>query len=69
MNMNETLSDFDDENKTRLSYDSLHCSNSYDLSMNKDDEDSEMNVNPNEDSQVMQIDLMEKTTIEYESNK
>ena len=32
--------------------------------MNKDDEDGGMNVNPNEDSQVMQIDVMEETVME-----
>ena len=49
----ETLSGFDDENRTRLSYDLLNCFDSHNLNMNKDDEDSGMNVNLNEDSQVM----------------
>ena len=49
----ESLSGFDDENRTRLSYDLLNCFDSHNLNMNKDDEDSGMNVNLNEDSQVM----------------
>ena len=36
--------------------------------MNKDDEDGGMNFNPNKDSQVMQIDVMEKAVMEYESH-
>ena len=49
----ESLSGFDDENRTRLSYDLLNCFDSHNLNMNKDDEDSGMNVNLNDDSQVM----------------
>ena len=53
INSGESLSGFDYENKTRLSYDPLNCFDSHNLNMNKDDEDSGMNVNLNEDSQVM----------------
>ena len=53
INSSESLSGFDYENRTRLSYDPLNCFESHNLNMNKDDEDSGMNVNLNEDSQVM----------------
>ena len=36
--------------------------------MNKDDEDGGMNVNPNKDSRVMQIDVMEKAVMKYGSH-
>ena len=64
INSSESLSGFDYENRTRLSYDPLNCFDSHNLNMNKDDEDGGMNVNPNEDSQVMQIDVMEETVME-----
>ena len=62
------MSGFDDENRTRLSYDPLNCFDSHRLNMNKDDEDGGMNVNPNKDSRVMQIDVMEKAVMVYESH-
>ncbi|KAL6313604.1 hypothetical protein AAG906_006973 [Vitis piasezkii] len=68
INSSESLSDFDDENRTRLSYDPLNCFDSHNMNMNKDDEDGGMNVNPNKDSQVMQIDVMEEVVMEYESH-
>ena len=68
INNSESLSGFDDENSTRLSYDPLNCFDSNYLNMNKDGEDGGMNVNPNKDSQVMQIDVMEKAVMEYESH-
>ena len=46
----------------------LNCFYSHNLNMNKDDEDGGMNFNPNKDSQVMQIDVMEKAVMEYESH-
>ena len=45
----------------------LNCFYSHDLDTYKDVEDSEMNVNLSEDSQVMQIDLMEESIREYET--
>ena len=68
INSSESLSGFDDENRTRLSYDPLNCFDSHNLNMNKDDEDRGMNVNSNKDSQVMQIDVMEEAIMEYESH-
>ena len=64
INSSESLSGFDYENITRLSYDPLNCFDSHNLNMNKDDEDGGINVNPNEDSQVMQIDVMEEAIME-----
>ncbi|KAL6313591.1 hypothetical protein AAG906_006959 [Vitis piasezkii] len=68
INSSESLNDFDDENRTRLSYDPLNWFDSHNMNMNKDDEDGGMNVNPNKDSQVMQIDVMEEVVMEYESH-
>ncbi|RVW54258.1 hypothetical protein CK203_080127 [Vitis vinifera] len=68
INSSESLSGFDDENRTRLSYDPLNCFDSHNLNMNKDDEDGGMNVNPNKDCQVMQIDVMENAAMECESH-
>ncbi|RVW97369.1 hypothetical protein CK203_026318 [Vitis vinifera] len=68
INSGESLSGFDDENRTRLSYDPLNCFDSNYLNMNKDGEDGGMNVNPNKDSQVMQIDVMEKAVMKHESH-
>ena len=49
INNSESLSGFDDENRTRLSYDPLNCFDSHNLNMNKDDEFGGMNVNSNKD--------------------
>ena len=68
INSSESLSGFDDENRIRLSYDPLNCFDSNYLNMNKDGEDGGMNVNPNKDSRVMQIDVMEKAVMVYESH-
>ena len=67
INSSESLSGFDDENRTRLSYEPLNCFDSHNLNINKDDEDGGINVNPNKDSQVMQIDVMENIVMEYGS--
>ena len=64
INSSESLSGFDYENRIRLSYDQLNCFESHNLNMNKDDEDSGMNVNPNVDSQVMQIKVTEEAVME-----
>ena len=64
INSSESLSGFDYENRIRLSYDPLNCFESHNLNMNKDDEDGGMNVNPNVDSQVIQIKVMEEAVME-----
>ena len=60
------MSDFNDENRISMSCDPLNYFDSHDLDTYKDVEDGEMNVNFSEDSQVMQIDLMEEPIGEYE---
>ena len=62
------MSDFNDENIISMSCDPLNCFDSHDLDTYKDVEDGEMNVNLPEDSQVMQIDLMEEPIREYETH-
>ena len=62
------MSDFNDENIISMSCDPLNCFDSHDLDTYKDVEDGEMNVNLPEDSQVMQIDLMEEPMGEYETH-
>ena len=64
----QPVSDFHDENRISMSYDPLNCFDSHDLDTYKDVEDGEMNVNLFEDSQVMQIDLMEEPIGEYETH-
>ena len=64
----QPVSDFNDENRISMSCDPLNCFDSRDLETYKDVEDGEMNVNLSEDSQVMQIDLMEEPIREYEKH-
>ena len=62
----QPVSDFNDENRVRMSWDPCNCFDSHDLDTYKDVEDGEMNVNLFKDCPVMQIDLMEKPIGEYE---
>ena len=62
------MSDFNDENRISMSCDPHNCFDSHDFDTCKDGEDGEMNVNLLEDSQVMQIDLMEEPIREYETH-
>ena len=64
----QPVSNFNDENRISMSCDLFNCFDSHDLDTYKDVEDDEMNVNLSEDSQVMQIDLMEKPIGEYETH-
>ena len=63
----QPVSDFNDENRISINCDPLNCFDFHDLDICKDAQDGEMNVNFYEDSQVMQIDLMEKLIGEYET--
>ena len=62
------VSDFNDKNIISLSRDPLNCFESHDFDTYKDGEDGEMNVNLPDDSQVLQIDLMEVLIGEYETH-
>ena len=60
--------DLNDKNRISMSCDPLNCFDSHDLDTHKNVEDGEMNVNFPEDSQVMQIDLMEDPIGEYKTH-
>ena len=62
------VSDLNDKNRISMSCDPLNCFDSHDLDTYKNVEDGEMNVNFPEDSQVMQIDLMEEPIGEYKTH-
>ena len=56
----QPMNDFNYENRISMNCDPLDCFDSHNLDTYKDVEDDEMNVDWFEDSQVVQIDLMEE---------